>query len=258
MERTLNVVESVWAKKGLQSQKKRDMFISDNEQYIQPVQDFLLANYDNRVLGIGGKSLWRSRTINVNSKKSSGEVRFSENFKQFLLQVARNLAPYRTGNLRSNIELEITNDQQVVIRYNTKGTADYTRFLDNGYPNAKWKGFIAFTRKVIKNLVASYLAGELSEEEILLYGRGGEFKGNSFVRATTQFVDTTKITGWEQERIRKINLGKLPNEITPSMVAMADVEFGRRATPSQIRLKRDYLARMETAKSTGKTKVRGE
>lgn len=197
--------------------------LSDTSEYIEPVREFIYENQTNGELGESGKNLHSKRNIKVSLNSEKQQVEFDTSFKQFLLQVAKNLAPYRTGNLREQITLDVTDEYTIIIKYNQKGTAEYTKFLDNGYPNAKWKGFIAYTRNVIKMLVAKYVAGTLTKGDMMLYGRGGSFRSDgTFRRASSSLRSTRKVTGYEKQLI-KATKGITPKQLTPRKVAEASI-----------------------------------
>ena len=195
-----------------------------DKEYIQPVQDFIEQNKLSGEFGDSGKNLLSRRSIRVSLSSDKPNTEFSDEFKQFCLQVARNLAPYRTGNLRENITL-VTVEDGFYIKYNSKGTAEYVKFLDNGYPSNKWKGFIEYTRKVIRMLVAKYMAGTLTTADILLYGRGGigVVGGQGIKRATSFLRSTRKVTGFERQLMKK-SVSGVKKRLTPTKVAELDIQ----------------------------------
>lgn len=189
--------------------------------YIPHVRDFLIKNKDlprNQYSeGFGevnksNPSMWTKRSVMVSN--SNGDLRpFTYGFAQFCLQVARNMSPYQTGNLRDNIDVQWS-ATFVKILFNAKGTATYTMYLDNGYPNAKWMGFIQNIRTTIVMLCAWYQSKDKEDEKKLeqamrTLGRGGLFMkkisdltGDKSRAGIVKFRRAT-ITGWDRERLEK-------------------------------------------------------
>ena len=131
--------------------------------------------------GVQNKSNPRMHTKrSIIVRNSDGSLRpFTYGFAQFCLQVARNMSPYQTGNLRDNIDVQWS-ASYVKILFNAKGTATYTMYLDNGYPNAKWMGFIQNIRTTIVMLCAWYQSKDKEDEKKLeqamrTLARGGQF-----------------------------------------------------------------------------------
>lgn len=196
-------------------------FEKDLMRYIPQLRDFLIKNKDlprNQYSeGFGevnksNPSMWTKRSIRVSN--SDGSVRpFTYGFAQFCLQVARNMSPYQTGNLRDNIDVQWSSSY-VKILFNAKGTATYTMYLDNGYPNAKWMGFIQNIRTTIVMLCSWYQSKDKEDEKKLeqamrSLARGGQFMrkisditGDKARASVVKFRRAT-ITGWDRERLEK-------------------------------------------------------
>lgn len=201
--------------------KRLNSILAESNKYIKEVIDFLISNKDmprnpkDREFGISNRShphQWTKRSVKVSN--SGGQSRpFTHAFAQFCLQVARNLAPYQTGNLRDNIQVS-WNYKRIEILFNAKGTATYTTFLDKGYPNAKWMGFIQNIRDVITMLTALYQSYDEEDEAKLqqamrTLGRGGRFMRNvaqlrsedKITQAGKVVLKRAKITGWERKKL---------------------------------------------------------
>lgn len=196
-------------------------FEKDLLRYIPQLRDFLIKNKDlprNQYSeGFGevnksNPSMWTKRSIRVSN--SDGSVRpFTYGFAQFCLQVARNMSPYQTGNLRDNIDVQWS-ASYIRILFNAKGTATYTMYLDNGYPNAKWMGFIQNIRTTIVMLCSWYQSKDEEDEKKLeqamrSLARGGQFMrkisdltGDKSRASVVKFRRAT-ITGWDRERLEK-------------------------------------------------------
>lgn len=196
-------------------------FEKDLMRYIPYLRDFLIKNKslprNQYSEGFGevnksNPSMWTKRSIRVSN--SGGDLRpFTYGFAQFCLQVARNMSPYQTGNLRDNIDVQWS-ASYIRILFNAKGTATYTMYLDNGYPNAKWMGFIQNIRTTIAMLCAWYQSKDKEDEKKLeqamrSLARGGQFMrkisdltGDKARASVVKFRRAT-ITGWDRERLEK-------------------------------------------------------
>lgn len=198
--------------------------------YMPHVRDFLIKNKDlprnqhSEGFGEVNKSnphMWTKRSVMVSN--SEGDLRpFTYGFAQFCLQVARNMSPYQTGNLRDNIAVQWSANF-VKILFNAKGTATYTMYLDNGYPNAKWMGFIKNIRTTIVMLCAWYQSKDKEDEKKLeqamrTLGRGGLFMkkisdltGDKSKASVVKFRRAT-MTGWDRARLEKGKKTITPDE----------------------------------------------
>lgn len=201
-------------------------------KYIQETIDFLMGNANlprnqhDIGFGVQNKSnprMHTKRSIYVSNR--GGDARpFTYAFAQFCLQVAINLSPYQTGNLRENIDVQWS-ASYVKILFNAKGTATYTMYLDNGYPNAKWMGFIQNIRTTIVMLCAWYQSYDKEDEAKLqqamrTLGRGGVFmktisqlfSSDTRTRAGVVKLRRAISTGWDRERLEKGRRTTTPHE----------------------------------------------
>lgn len=201
-------------------EQKDGNFVKDLLRYIPIVREFLIKNKDlprNQksedfgILNSSKPQMRFKRSINV--ANNDGEIRpFTNAFAQFCLQVAINMSPYQTGNLRDNLALSWSSNH-IEILFNAKGTATYTMYLDNGYPNAKWKGFIKNIRVMIIVLCSWYQSQDKDDisklnQAMKVLGKGGKMMKslkslNDNTRAEKIVLRRASVTGWERTRIEK-------------------------------------------------------
>ena len=225
----------------LKSVKNNNLKQSESE-YIPTLREFLaqpkssgsggLSNTTSEILTYG-----KTPDIGVVAKEGYDLRLFTQWFATFLLQVAINLAPYRTGNLRSNIALKWT-QFKIEIIYNYYRSASYTFFLNDGYPNNKWKGFIENTRNTIQYLVALYMSGELNQNSIDIfrqYAIGAvalpATLGGRVMQAVNVVKRTSKITGYEKAKLKELGLS--PKTLSAKDVANLDILKNPKATGRQ-------------------------
>jgi hypothetical protein len=208
------------------------------------------------------KSLWFKRRIVTNN---TGELRpFTKAFAQVCLQVARNLAPYKTGNLISDMDVEWT-PYNIKIVYNKSGRSNYAMFLDDGYPNAKWQGFISYTRSVIATLCAWYQStNERNLEKLDLavkaLARGG-YKMSSFTSLSKDArsvykLRSAKTTGWEREK-QPLYTGRQTRLISASERGFVDKVSNPRIKDIKV-IHREYKLREVKQKAKEISRIRGE
>ena len=178
------------------------------------------------------RSFRQRRKLTV--KNDTGEVKpFTKNFAQFLLQVAINLSPFRTGNLRDNIGLVYT-PYSIEIVFNAKGTAFYGMYLDAGYPSFKWFGWMDNIKQTIRMLCAWYQSQD--DEDLLklkgaiaMYGVGGKFMNavnvmndKKTVESVVRFRRRRGLMGYESTELKK-QKQIIPKYVTPQSAGDIDV-----------------------------------
>jgi len=243
----------------VRAKRKGSSIRNETENYIKEVTDFLQRNSDlprnqySEGFGEVNKSnprMWTKRYINVGN--DDGELRpFTYAFAQFCLQVARNLSPYQTGNLRDNIDVSWSSNK-IEIMFNSKGTATYMMYLDNGYPNAKWQGFINNIRQTIAMLCMWWQSGnkeDFAKLNLAVKSLGSGGKSMRSLRQIQQGKSTasivkfrrSNITGWE-----RTSLPKGQKTITPTDRAL----IGSRTNVRKERTKTEQTRVLDRQKLT--------
>lgn len=209
--------------------KRYNNFEKSLIEYIPELADFARGNYNlprNQYSdGFGEENQSKpkmrfKRSITVGN--NDGEIRpFTRAFAELCLQVARNLSPYQTGNLRDNIQVRWS-PEKIDIDFNAKGTATYTFYLDNGYPNAKWRGFIKNIKQTILMMCAWYQSQDTEDMALLNNAIKRLAVGGKFMSSISKLNDAktmasvvkfkrAKATGWER---KSIELGQ--KTVTPT------------------------------------------